>query len=395
MAIKSAGIQCVRWMHQMPLGDEDIVNKEPVHGLHDCPEFRNKLGPSQRSSGGDGREEEKAEKSIALVALEAKCKALEDALNLRPAQQHEAESDEKDSKIVESMEVRDCASGFLAERNTELATRHLEQQKRTAELSKKEDKLDNYRKLVMLPTRFLPNATGAGCERHDNRSVAKTLFTLLFQCLSAAMNVQRQERGTKLADREYTIGKLRRDLDSFRTLLLSFVQRITEQAMRDTDRSVKRCFASRYPNLVFSAAAEWASWVKDHKAGAEWASIPPLVPSTATPPLSAPTVQVHLQKENSSPRARRNSPPTIFYRYFRRSEMELDSDDAQLRLRPLPQASTSDARKAPATDLTTVYETRFPNFSRPFTPRPLTQASTSNALYVVFWPAFMAFKVHI
>jgi hypothetical protein len=86
-----------------------------------------------------------------------------------------------------------------------------------------------------------------------------------------------------LADREYTIGKLRGDLDSFRTLLLSFVQRITEQARRDTDRSVMRCFTSRHSNLASSAAAEWASRAKDHKTGAEWASIPPLVPSTGAP----------------------------------------------------------------------------------------------------------------
>jgi hypothetical protein len=42
-------------------------------------------------------------------------------------------------------------------------------------VKEKEEKLDNYGKPVMLP-----NATGAGCERHDNRSVTKTLFTLLF-----------------------------------------------------------------------------------------------------------------------------------------------------------------------------------------------------------------------
>ncbi|KAJ7318577.1 hypothetical protein DFH08DRAFT_819852 [Mycena albidolilacea] len=84
-------------------------------------------------------------KSIALVASGAKCEALEDALNLR-LQQHEAESAEKDTKIAELMEVRNCTSGFVAGCNTELATMHLEQQKRTAELFKKEEKLNNYEK---------------------------------------------------------------------------------------------------------------------------------------------------------------------------------------------------------------------------------------------------------
>ncbi|KAJ7318594.1 hypothetical protein DFH08DRAFT_819871 [Mycena albidolilacea] len=336
-------------------GDEEVVNEEPVHGLHDCPEFSAPAvvmgekkkrqrkdgganlsrrtpywGPMQIAPvvGGDKLSAVSAA-SIALVALEAKCKALEDALNLRP-QQHEAESAEKDSNIAELMEVRHCASVFLAERTTELTTMHLEQQKRTTELSKKEEKLDNHRKPVILPTRFLPNATG----------------------VNSAMNVQRQERGAELADREYTIGKSRRDLESFRTLLLSFVQRITE-----------------------------ASRLKDHKAGVEWASIPPLVTSTATPPLSGSPAKGKQQPSSS---------------VKRRSDMDLDSDDTYtggksrrtwIPVHDLRRTCLGDTwnpgrmqKKAPAKDFMTVYETRFRNFSRPFTFRPLLQASTSNAL---------------
>ncbi|KAJ7702163.1 hypothetical protein B0H14DRAFT_2648134 [Mycena olivaceomarginata] len=160
-------------------------------------------------------------------------------------------------------------------------------------VKEKEEKLDNYGKPVMLP-----NATGAGCERHDNRESRSRLG------------------GT----------------------------RIVSNAQDPNSATRKR---SAHDSGSPAKGKQQPSSSAEQPAVEGW--VGPLV---ANPPICLPSLV----------------------------DMDLDSDDAQLRLRPLPYASISNAKKIPAKDFTTVYETRFRNFSRPFTLRPLPQASTSNAL---------------